>query len=125
MAILKKDIQSLQKEIKALEKKMEKLIAAAAKSEKPKVAKKTTAKSVKAKTTKKVPTKNAPVKKKAAMPTATDEVLKIINRSKNGVDAATLVKKTGFNAKKIQNILFRTHKQGKIKRAGKGVYLGA
>ena len=42
MAILKKDLQSLQKEIKALEKKMEKLIAAAEKRKKPQAAKKTT-----------------------------------------------------------------------------------
>ena len=38
MAILKKDLQSLQKEIKALEKMMDKLIGAAGKVEKPKIA---------------------------------------------------------------------------------------
>ena len=48
-----KDLKALQNNFKALEKKMEKLIATAEKSEKPKVAKKTTTKSVKAKTTKK------------------------------------------------------------------------
>jgi predicted Rossmann fold nucleotide-binding protein DprA/Smf involved in DNA uptake len=123
MTISKKDLQALNKDIKALEKKMDKLIAAAGKSEKPKVAKKITAKPVKAKTTKKAPAKKAPAKRGAAKPKATDQVLKIINRSKKGVDAATLMTKTGFDLKKVRNILQRTFKQGKIKRVGKGVYV--
>jgi hypothetical protein len=124
MTITKKDLQSLQKEIKALEKKMDKLIAAAGKSEKPKAAKKATAKPVKAKTIKKAPAKKAPVKKKTAQPTATDQVLKIIKGSKKGVNIKTLMDKTSFNQKKVTNILQRTYKQGKIKRVGKGVYVG-
>ena len=125
MTILKKDLQSLQKEIKALGKTIDKLIAAAEKSDKPKVAKKTTAKPVKAKTTKKAPAQKAPAKKKTAQPTATDQVLGIIKRSKNGVNIKTLMEKTSFNQKKVTNILQRTFKQGKIKRVGKGVYVGA
>ena len=125
MTITKKDLQALQKEIKALGKTIDKLIAAVEKGEKPKAAKKITAKPVKAKTTKKAPVKKAPAKKGPAKPTATDQVLKIINRSKKGVDTAALVKKTGFNQKKVTNILQRTFKQGKIKRVGKGVYVGA
>ena len=125
MTISKKDLQSLQKEIKALEKKMDKLIAAAGKSDKPKVAKKATAISVKAKTTKKAPAQKAPAKKKTTQPTATDKVLKIIRGSKKGVDTTTLMKMTGFNQKKVTNILQRTYKQGKIKRVGKGIYIGA
>ena len=58
-------------------------------------------------------------------PSATDQVLNIINRSKKGVDNATLMKKTGFNKKKVTNILQRTFKQGKIKRVDKGVYASA
>ena len=125
MTILKKDLQALNRDIKALERKMVKLIAAAEKSEKPKVAKKTTAKPVKAKTTKRAPVKKVPVKKKTAPPTATDQVLNIIKRSKKGVNAATLMTKTGFDLKKVRNILQRTYKQGKIKRVGKGIYVGA
>ena len=125
MAILKKDLQSLQREIKALERKMDKLIAAAGKSEKPKVAKKSTAKPAKAKTTKKAPAKKAPAKKKAAKLTATDQVLGIINGSKNGVNTATLMTKTGFDQRKIWSIINRAAKAGKIKRAGKGIYIGA
>ena len=124
MTISKMDLQSLQKEIKELGRKMDKLITAAGKVEKPKVAKKTTAKTVKAKPTKKAPAKKAPAKKGTTQPTATDQVLKIINRSKKGVNIKTLMEKTSFNQKKVTNILQRTYKQGKIKRAGKGVYVG-
>ncbi len=120
-----KDLKALQNNFKAIENKMEKLIAAVEKSEKPKVAKKTTAKPVKAKTTRKVPAKKAPAKKKPAQPTATDQVIGIINRSKNGVNTATLMTKTGFDQKKIWSIINRASKAGKIKRAGKGIYLGA
>ncbi len=111
MAILKKDLQALNRDIKALERKMAKLIAAAEKSEK------TT-------TTKRAPAKKAPEKKKTAQPTATDQVLSIIKRSKKGVNNATLMTKTGFNQKKVRNILQRTYKQGKIKRVKKGIYVG-
>ena len=56
--------------------------------------------------------------------TDTDKVLAIINRSKKGVDTATLMKKTGFNQKKVRNMLNRTYKQGKITRVEKGIYVG-
>ena len=112
MAVTIRDLQSLQRQFKALEKNMDKLIAAAGKIEKPKAAKK-------------APAKKAPATKRAAKPTATDQVLGIIKRSKKGVNIKTLMDKTGFNNKKVTNILQRTYKQGKIKRVGKGVYVGA
>ena len=112
MTISKRDLQALKKDIKALQKKMGKLIAAAEEGEK-------------AKTTKKAPEKKAPAKSKIIQPTATDQVLNIIKRSKKGVNAATLMKKTGFDLKKVRNILHRSYKKGKIKRAGKGIYVGA
>jgi hypothetical protein len=125
MAILKKDLQSLQREIKALGRKMEKLITEFDKGKKTKVTKKVTAKPTKAKTTKKAPAKKAPAKKGTAKLTATDKVLRIIKGSKRGVDTTTLMKMTGFNQKKVTNILQRTFKQGKIKRVEKGIYVGA
>ena len=125
MAILKKDLQTLNKGVKALGRTIDKLIKEFDKGKKEKVTKKATAKPVKAKTTKKAPTKKAPEKKRSAKLTATDQVLKIIKGSKRGVNAATLVKKTGFDLKKVRNIIQRTFKQGKIKRVGKGIYVGA
>jgi hypothetical protein len=112
MAITKKDLQALNRDIKALERKMAKMIAAAEKSKK-------------ATPNQRRPAKKAPPAKKTVQPTATDQVLNIIKRSKNGVDTATLMTKTGFNQKKVRNILQRTYKQGKIKRVEKGIYVGA
>jgi predicted Rossmann fold nucleotide-binding protein DprA/Smf involved in DNA uptake len=125
MTISKRDLQALKKDIKELQKKMENLIVAAGKSDKPKIVKKSKAKPARLKTTTKVPAKKAPAKKGAAKVTATDQVLEIINRSKKEVNAAALMKKTGFDLKKVRNILHRSYKKGKIKRAGKGIYVGA
>ena len=97
MTILKKDLQALNTDIQALGKTIDKLIAAVEKGETTKVAKKTTAKPIKAKTTKRSPAQKAPAKKKIAQLTATDQVLGIINRSKNGVNIKTLMEKTSFN----------------------------
>ena len=90
----KKELNALKEEIKALERKLDKFL---------KATKQSRAKTVKV--------------------TATDQVLNIINRSKNGVNASTIKKKTGFDDKKIRNILFRTFKQGKTQRADKGIYV--
>ena len=111
-----KDLQAISKELTKLVKQIEKLTAALGKAEKPKV------KSVNPKTKAKAVTKKAPVK--AAKKTDTDQVLAIINRSKKGVDTATLMKKTGFNQKKVRNMLNRTYKQEKITRVDKGIYVG-
>ena len=112
-----KDLQAVSKELTKLAKQIENLTAALGKAEKPKV------KSVKTTTKAKVVAKKAPVK--AAKITDTDKLLAIINRSKKGVDTATLMKKTGFDQKKVRNMLNRTYKQGKITRVGKGIYIGA
>jgi DNA replicative helicase MCM subunit Mcm2 (Cdc46/Mcm family) len=113
---LTKDLLAIRNKLTKLAEQTEKLAATLGKSEKP------TAKSVKTKTKAKAVTKKAPVK--AAKKTDTDKVLEIINRSKKGVDTATVMKKTGFDQKKVRNILFRTYKQGKITRAEKGIYVG-
>jgi hypothetical protein len=115
---IKRELTAVKKKITAIGLKVEKLIAAVEKGE-TKVAKPSKAKAVKA------TAKKAPAKKKAGRVTDTDKVLNIIKRSKKGVDTATLVKKTGFDQKKIRNIVFRASKQGKIQRAEKGIYVGA
>jgi hypothetical protein len=122
---LKQDLKGLQKEIKALEKKLATLTKAVGKSAISNPAKKSSAKSVKIKTAEAGSVKKAPVKRISSKQTATDQVLKVIKGSKEGVDTATLMKKTGFNQKKVTNILQRTYKMGKIKRVGKGVYVEA
>ena len=57
--------------------------------------------------------------------TAVDIVLDTIKRSKQGIDFAQIQAKTGFEEKKIRNIIFRLNKAGKIKRKSRGVYIGA
>jgi len=113
---LTKDLQAISKELTKLANQTEKLAAELGKAKKP------AAKSVKPTTKAKAVTKKAPAK--VAKKTDTDKVLAIINRSKKGVDTATLMKKTGFNQKKVRNMLNRTYKQGKITRVGKGIYVG-
>ncbi|MCP4628805.1 MAG: hypothetical protein GY850_35655 [bacterium] len=120
---INKELTAMKKDITAIGQKLEKLITTVEKSEKDTSTKASKAKAVKAQPAQK--TTKAPVKKKAVKVTATDQVLKIIKRSKKGVDTATLMKKTDFNQKKVTNILQRTFKAGKIKRAGKGIYVGA
>ncbi len=65
------------------------------------------------------------VPKKAVVATGSDQVLKIISASEKGVNTADLISKTGFKAKKVQNIVFKLRKQGKIKSLKKGVYVKA
>ena len=112
-----KDLQAISNELTKLASQTEKLAAELGKTKKP------VAKSVRPKAMAKAVTKKAPVK--AAKKTDTDKLLEIINRSKKGVDTATLMKKTGFNQKKVRNMLNRTYKQGKITRVEKGIYVGA
>ena len=65
------------------------------------------------------------VKRKTAELTDTARILDIIKRSKRGLDVATLRQKTGFDEKKIRNVIYKAFREGIIKRAGRGVYLGA
>ena len=113
---INKDLQVIGKELTKLVNQIEKLATALGKAEKPK------AKSVKTAPKSKAVSKKTPTK--GGKTTDTDKVLAIINRSKKGVDTATLMKKTGFNQKKVRNMLNRTYKQGKITRVAKGIYVG-
>lgn len=55
--------------------------------------------------------------------TASDVVVSVIRQSgSSGVDFATLKGKTGFEDKKIRNIIFRLDKTGRITRKSRGVY---
>jgi len=128
MTILKKDLMSLKKEFKAVEKKMEALLKAVEKIGKsPKAAAKkaVTKKTVKTKVLKKTPANEVVAKKARPQATATEQILGIINRFKKGVDVPTLKEKTGFDDKKVRNIVFRASKEGKIKKSGRGIYVGA
>ena len=124
MKNLKKNLRSLNKDLKSLAKKADAMIIALDKLEKSKAAKKPQPKSAKRKPAKKAPAKKA-AEKKTRPATATDTVLGIINRSKKGVNTESLMKKTGYNQKKVFNLIYKLKKQGKIKSAEKGVYVKA
>ena len=142
MKKLKKELQAIAKTLKGLTLKVEKIQQQVDKLDKPKAAKAKPVKKAPAKKVKKAPAKKAPAKKVVAKiapakkapakkvaakksATAVDTVLKVINRSKKGVDTAVLMKKTGFDQRKIHNIVYKLKKQGKVKSVGKGVYLKA
>ena len=126
---LKAVVEGLRTLAQGVEKIAEKLEDSVPKKQaKAKPARKAASKPKKAAPKKAAAKKPAPKKapaKKAVKKTAADSVLAIINRSKKGVDSATLVKKTGFNKKKVANIVFKLRKQGKIKSVSKGVYAKA
>ncbi len=116
MKNLKKNLKVVNKDLDALAKKVKQLIVTVEKLDQAKPPKKTAAKP-------KAVKKTAP--KTVKKVTAADTVLGYIKKSKKGIDTATLMKKTGFDQKKIHNIIFKLKKQGNIKSKLKGVYLKA
>jgi len=132
MKKLKKDLEAISKTLNGLVQKVQQLQEQIGEETKP--TKKPKAKAVKKKAVKKAPVKKvavkkAPVKKavpkKATQATAVDTVFTIIKRYKKGIDTAALMEKTGYNQRKISNLVFKLRKQGKIKSVDKGVYVKA
>lgn len=52
-------------------------------------------------------------------------VLKVIKRSSKGVGFPEIQAKTGFEDKKLRNIIYNLHKIGKIIRKSRGVYIAS
>jgi hypothetical protein len=61
-------------------------------------------------------------KRRRTTETASDVVLEIIRNLDHGVGHADIQTATGFDAKKIRNILYRLHKTGRIERVRRGIY---
>ena len=127
---MKKELQFVKKSLETLSKKVEKMVAATfapekAKSKvaeaKPKVTK-AKPKVAKAKPVKKVAVKK-PTAKKTEKLSAPEIVLGIITRSKRDVEIAELKEKSGFQGQKLHSVIYTLKKRGKIKSAGKGVYV--
>jgi len=123
---LKSPAQRAADALKGLTRQMEKLTQTVEAFEKEKKTKK---QGIRLKAGTKAPAKKAAprkaVPKKAAPITAADQVIKLIKRSKKGIDVPTLTKKTGYDQKKVRNIVSTAFKQGKIKRVRRGVYTAA
>jgi predicted Rossmann fold nucleotide-binding protein DprA/Smf involved in DNA uptake len=71
------------------------------------------------------PKRKAPKKAKSqglkSVP-ATDKVLEVIKRSKDGVDNATIYQETGLNQKQVSSALLRLKKYGKVKSVKRGIH---
>ena len=139
MKKVKQDLRALNRDLKSLVRKTETLMKAVDRLEKSQAVKakkvkkatpnpKTTNKiagkaSPKPRATRKAAVKKAPAKRKRI--TDTDKIINIIKKTKTGVSPKALAKKTGFDAQKIANIVFRACKTGKIKSEDRGIYIGA
>ena len=55
--------------------------------------------------------------------TSSDMVLDVIKRFRKGAGFAQIQERTGFEEKKLRNIIFRLHKMGKIVRKSRGIYI--
>ena len=59
----------------------------------------------------------------AKKPAAADTVYNVIAKLKNGANMAAIKQKTGYDNKKIHNLVYKLKKQDKIKSETKGVYV--
>lgn len=137
MKKLAADLKAVNKEIKALAKKLERLSLSADKlvkaeaskqAKKKPAAPKRTARRTKAAPAK-VPAKKTaskatqkPAAKTARAANPTHQVLNLMKRYKKGVTIAKLKERSGLSDKQISNILHRASKSGKISRVSRGVY---
>ena len=72
-----------------------------------------------------IPSRNrrTTVKHNGASPkSATETVLDLIKRRKNGIGVAEVREQTGYDDKKLRNIIFRLNKIEKIRRVSRGNY---
>ena len=120
LSIVSDGLKTLAKGVEAIAEKVDEV----AKSQGPvkQKSKRPSTATTKNKTAKK-PAQKAVKKKAVGSATDTDMVLKIIGRSKKGAGTAAIMQKTGYNQKKIANIIYRLRKQQKIKSVDKGVYI--
>ncbi|MBA3030210.1 MAG: hypothetical protein FP816_15560 [Desulfobacteraceae bacterium] len=69
------------------------------------------------------PPTGAPLsKQRKNLSTASDRVLEIIKKESQGMGIAQIQAKTGFDEKKLRNIIYQLNRTGKIRRKNRGVY---
>jgi predicted Rossmann fold nucleotide-binding protein DprA/Smf involved in DNA uptake len=119
-------LKTIAQSVEAISEKVNQL-AESHTAEEPKAAAKPKAKkSLSAATKKETVKKTArktPKKKAAKAPTAAETVYNVISKSTKGVNTANLMKETGYDRKKVANMVYKLGKQGRIKRVEKGVYV--
>ncbi len=119
MKKLKIDLQLVVKGIRAINNQLDKAIKAVEGSAAQGFSKK---KKVSGKSAKKGSTAG---KKTADSATAFDTVIQIISRSKQGIDTSKIKEKTGFDDKKIANIIYKAKNRNLIRSISKGIYVKA
>jgi len=67
-------------------------------------------------------TRRQPRKKTVRRKSASALVLEMISRYPEGIDFKTIMKTTGFEDKKLRNIIYRLDSLGKIERVRRGSY---
>ena len=67
--------------------------------------------------------KKKKVDRKPRSSSDTEIVLQVIRKQKNGIDMDALKDKTGFDGKKLANIVYRLKKMGKVESPAKGTYV--
>jgi len=70
----------------------------------------------------KTPGKSHPMKQAPGRQNASAVVLEVIGRHPKGADFKTIEAATGYNEKKLRNIIFRLDKLKRIKRVTRGHY---
>lgn len=116
---VKKDLQTIISGLQSVSEKLEKLANSISAVKTAPKAKKAASKSAAKKT------KKAAVKTDRQGPTSLEVVLDLIKTADDGINTATLEKKTGFNTKKVQNVIFKLKKKGQITTKSKGIYIPA
>ena len=112
MQQLKQDLNALTKDLQKLTKTADRMLKNVEKMSKATAKKKATSKALK-----------GSVAKKAKRVPASGTVLPIITGSMKGVDVAQLKEQTGFGGRKVNDIVHRLKKEGKIKSGGRGIYV--
>ena len=67
--------------------------------------------------------KRGQARSKATQKTATDQVVEIIQNANRPLNVADLSEMTGFEQKKVRSIVSKAARQGRINRAGRGLYV--
>jgi len=117
---IQQDLKKLQRELDRLAKQSDKLAAAFSNLEAKKPAR-----AAKKKTAAKKPATKSAAPKKPGNVSDAQKVIDLIKQSKDGMQVKTLRAKTGFDTKKISNILYKATRSGQIKSIARGLYAAA
>ena len=122
MKQMKKEVESLVKELKSLTQKTEKIVKALEKLEKDQVKSKPVKKAVKKTAVKK--TAKKPTTSKVARGSVTDAIMGVIQANSEGVNTDQIMEQTGLNKIQVWGTINRAKKEGKVKTVKRGIYVG-